>query len=73
MSYEINVAKDGKHYFATHERSLTDREPAAIAFKDFQKRFPIKQGFSVTITYNQTIGNSCYLDESGELKIYRID
>ncbi len=73
MAYEINVAKNGKHYFATHERSLTNQKDAENAFKDFLKRSPAKDGFSVSISYDPKASYSCYLDESGELKTYRMD
>lgn len=65
--YEINVAKDGKHYFATHERSLTGQSEAEAAFKDFQKRFPESEGFSLTISYRPGTSYGCYLDEDGNL------
>ena len=65
--YEINVAKDGKHYFATHERSLTDTKVAENALKDFQKRFPVEEGFSISISYRTGTSYGCYLDEDGNL------
>jgi len=65
--YEINVAKDGKHYFATHERSLTGTKEAENALKDFQKRFPEEEGFSITISYRPGTSYGCHLDEGGNL------
>jgi hypothetical protein len=65
--YEINVAKNGKHYFATHERSLTGTAEAESALKDFKNRFPESEGFSVTISYRPGTTYGCYLDEGGNL------
>lgn len=57
MHYEINVSKDGKHIFATAERSLKDIESAhALAAEFKQLRFPASQGFAVTMTRWETIG-----------------
>lgn len=67
MNYEINVSKNGKHYFATHERSLTGQSEAEKAFKDFQERFPESEGFEVTISYTPKVWYSCHLDENGKL------
>jgi len=65
--YEINVAKDGKHYFATHERSFTETKSAEKALKDFQKRFPTEEGFVISISYRPGTSYGCYLDEGGNL------
>jgi hypothetical protein len=65
--YEINVAKDGKHYFATNKRSLTETKRAENVLKDFQKRFPEEEGFSITISYRPGTSYGCHLDEGGNL------
>ena len=51
MYYEINVSKNGRHYFVTHERSLTDQGKAAELFTDFCVRFPKREGFEISVTY----------------------
>jgi hypothetical protein len=50
MYYEINVSKHGKHYFATHERSLRDIEIAHQLAQEFKLHFPESLGFKVTMT-----------------------
>lgn len=67
MGYEINVSKNGKHYFATHERSLPYTKEAEEAFKDLKTRFPEEEGFNVTIVYHPTTSYGCHLDEGGNL------
>jgi len=58
MAYEINVALNGTHYFATHDRSLTTQYEKQLKeiFEDFKQRFPESEGFNVTITYYETRG-----------------
>ena len=68
MGYEINVSKNGKHYFATHDRSLPYTKEAEEAFKDFKTRFPLEEGFEVTITYYPKTAYGCHIDESGNLR-----
>lgn len=49
MNYEINVVRNGKHYFATHPRSLTDPNTIREVADDFRKRFPASEGFRVIV------------------------
>lgn len=46
MHYEINVALNGRHYFATAAHSIRDKDQAEKVYKDFQVRFPESEGFS---------------------------
>jgi hypothetical protein len=49
MWYEINVSKDGKHYFATHERSIST-VAKAIEIRDLLKKaMPEEEGFKYII------------------------
>jgi hypothetical protein len=56
MWYEINVSKDGKHYFATHERSIGTVSKAVEIRDRLKKAMPEEEGFEYTITQRQTIG-----------------
>ena len=47
MHYEINVSHNGRHLFATAERSLLTEANAKALFQDFATRFPAEQGYSV--------------------------
>ena len=50
MSYEINVSKNGRHVFATHERSLDGLESEAVAlFELFREKFPASEGYAITL------------------------
>lgn len=48
--FEINVAKNGKHLFATHQRSLKTKEDAMDLFAVLSKKFPKSKGYSVCLT-----------------------
>ena len=40
MNYEINVARGGRHWFATADRSLTTRQEADECFDALVRAFP---------------------------------
>lgn len=56
MYYEINVAKNGEHFFATAERSITNESKAAEMTVEFMKKFPIEQGYEISVTMWQHMG-----------------
>jgi len=56
MYYEINVAKNGKHYFATAKRSLTNERDAKALWADLKQRFPESEGFVLSVSYRQRVG-----------------
>lgn len=56
MHYEINVNLNGKHFFATAERSLTNREDCKRVFEELKKRFSAEDGFNVEIIVVETYG-----------------
>jgi hypothetical protein len=54
--YEINVSKDGQHFFATASRSLTDKRKMEQAFEKFKEAFPEEEGYKIRVTYWEAIG-----------------
>lgn len=56
MHYEINVSKNGRHFFATHERSVTSKEALEKITKVFQEKFPQEEGYKISATKYETIG-----------------
>lgn len=54
--YEINVALNGHHYFATAPRSLTMRSQAEAMVKHFRTIFP--PTFTITLTHWNCAGTS---------------
>lgn len=48
---EINVSHNGKHFFATAERSGTDATRIILVLAELVKRFPKEEGYEITATY----------------------
>jgi hypothetical protein len=66
MHYEINVSHNGKHFFATAERSLTTLDEAKRAYVKLKAAFPEKEGYLLTVTKRQTVGE--FVDLENEVK-----
>lgn len=57
MAYEINVSKDGKHFFATHERSLgLCKTHTREVYDKLVEAFPKNEGYEITIRYWENRG-----------------
>lgn len=63
MWFEINVSKDGLHYFATHERSITTLPKLEEVVKDFSEKFPETEGYSIIVTKQQVVGEGIPVNE----------
>ena len=48
--YEINVALNGKHLFATAERSITSKSQMEEMYKLFEQKFPKSEGYTLNVT-----------------------
>lgn len=56
MYYEINVTLNGKHLFATAERSCTNRVALEAVYNELRARFPAAEGFDLRVTQYETRG-----------------
>jgi hypothetical protein len=57
--YEINVSRNGKHFFATHERSLgLSKKHTREVYDKLVEAFPKSEGYEIEISYWQTTGES---------------
>lgn len=63
MYYEINVSLNGKHLFATAERSIKDKYDLEKVYNVFKEKFSEEDGYEITITYWETIGRNIEIDE----------
>jgi hypothetical protein len=52
MYYEIIIALNGKHLFATHKRSIPDSETFLKVFAILNEKFPEKEGYSLLAEFN---------------------
>lgn len=55
-SYEVNVSKDGRHFFATHERSGSCAAKAAALFETLRQKFPKSEGYEVQMSAQVSYG-----------------
>jgi hypothetical protein len=67
MSYEINISKNGKHYFATAERSLTTLSESTKVYNELKEFYPESQGFNLSMTKWEKIGKEIKIDGTAEL------
>lgn len=49
--FEINVALNGSHLFATAPRSCVSERKARTVYAEIRARFPESEGYSVSVTY----------------------
>ena len=56
MYYEINVSLNGRHMFATAERSITNRNDMEEMYKLFQNKFPESEGYTLDVTLWEKCG-----------------
>jgi len=62
MYYEINVSQNGKHVFATHERSISTESKLLELLTLFTEKFPKKAGFNITATRMSKLGHVLDVD-----------
>lgn len=63
MYYEINIALNGQHLFATAERSITNNLKAEKVYKLFKEKFPESEGYKVDVTYWEKVGKIIDMNE----------
>ncbi len=56
MYYEINVTLNGRHFFATAERSITDLATLKAVLLALKKGFTQADGYEMTVTEYRTVG-----------------
>lgn len=49
MGYEINVSLNGKHFFATHGRSIRNTWELKKVLSAFKEKFPPEEGYKITV------------------------
>ena len=64
MYYEINVAKNGKHFFATAERSITNIKKAEEVYMLFKEKFPKSDGYEISVERWEKIGEFVDMNEA---------
>lgn len=57
MYYEINVALNGSHLFATAERSITTTTQLKKVYRLFKEKFPESEGYTLSVTEYSLVGH----------------
>lgn len=55
MHYEINVALNGRHFFATHERSLTTQGQCQAVYDRLVVAFPASEGYEISVSRHANV------------------
>lgn len=56
MHYEINVALNGHHLFATSKRSLPNEDRFKKCLEIIRAKFPESEGYKITCTRWEEVG-----------------
>ena len=56
MYYEINVALNGQHFFATDKRSITNKIALEVVYKILKEKFPLEEGYDIVVSQYETVG-----------------
>ena len=70
MYYEINISKNGTHYFATSKRSLSAESQTKELYLKFKKFFPEEEGYRISVAHYSLVGEHIDVSkfEKGETK-----
>ena len=60
MYYEINISKNGRHFFATDKRSITTKRALKEVYEVFKEKFPPEEGYDMLVSCMETKGR--YID-----------
>ena len=67
MYYEINVALNGRHFFATDKRSITTERALKEVYAVIKAKFPVEEGFDIMVSRMETSGR--YVDMEKEFSL----
>lgn len=63
MWYEINISLNGKHFFATDKRSITNDNELKKVYDVLIKKFPKSENYELLITKNECVGKIIDMDK----------
>lgn len=63
MYYEINVALNGKHFFATDKRSITNKWKLKEVYKVLIEKFPPEEGYDIIVSHIETVGRHVDMEQ----------
>ena len=62
MYFEINVSLNGKHLFATAERSVVNTWHLQKIYNLFKEKFPESEGYEISVTEWNKVGKSINME-----------
>lgn len=72
MYIEFNIALNGKHFFATHERSCTNSEQAKKLNEVLQAKFPESEGYIITASMDRQRMYGIDLDKDLSIEVNNV-
>lgn len=63
MYYELNVSKNGKHFFATNKRSITTKQALKDVYEVFKVKFPTEEGYDILVSCIEIEGKFINMEE----------
>jgi len=63
MFFEINVSLHGIHFFATHNRSITDKQKLIKVLPVILDKFPIDEGFEISVSKCNIVGQTLNVND----------
>lgn len=67
MYYEINVSLNGRHFFATDKRSITNERALKEVYPIIKEKFPQEEGYDILVSRTETTGR--YIDMEQEFSL----
>lgn len=64
MHYEINVSLNGKHFFATAERSISGEWKLKEVYKILKEKFPENEGYKIDVTRWENRGTPINMEKA---------
>lgn len=64
MHYEINVSLNGKHFFATAERSISSEWKLKEVYKILKEKFPENEGYKIDVTRWENRGTPINMEKA---------
>lgn len=67
MHYEINISKDGRHFFATAPRSVQDKTDLKKVLPVLTEAFKAVDGYEISVTRHHPCGETLGAKDLQEL------
>ena len=64
MYYDVNISLNGRHFFATADRSITDREKLRQVLPVLVRSFPRTSGYEISVTQRIETGHFINFDKA---------